>query len=71
MSRPRLPDAQRSVHRVVIRATNSLAEEIKLFAEYHGVTVQQITRTLWKRTIEKHPEFRVPQNIQTNNLLPR
>jgi len=62
--RPPLAIERRSVQRFVFRTTGSLAEDIRLFAEYQGMTVQQITRHWWQRAIEKHPEFRVPEKRQ-------
>lgn len=69
--RPPLTAERRSVRRFVFRTTGSLAEDIRLFAEYQGMTVQQITRHWWKRAIEKHPEFRVPQKTSEEQILSR
>lgn len=68
VGRPPLAVERRKVQRFVFRTTGSLAEDIRLFAEYHGMTVQQITRHWWTRAIEKNSQFRVPQNSQEGQI---
>ena len=63
--RPPLPAPRKSVKRFVFHTTGSLAEDIRLFAEYQGVSVQVLTRRWWSRAIEKYPDFRVPDKSQT------
>jgi len=56
------------VKRFVFNTTGSVAEDIRLFADYHGMTVQELTRRWWMRAIEKYPEFRVPQKSQEHAI---
>lgn len=57
--RPPIPVAERNAEQFAFRATHSLAEDIRRFAEYHGMTVPEITRHWWKKAIERNPAFRV------------
>lgn len=59
--RPPIAAEHRCEEQFAFRATHSLADDIRQFAEYHGMSVPEITRHWWKKAIEKNPSFRVTE----------
>lgn len=55
--RPRLsPNARTNGVRVVVRPQKALAQDIRLYAAYHGKSLQTITREWWKFLIQRADE---------------
>lgn len=66
--RPRLASSRRTNGvRVVVRPQVALAQDIRLYAAYHGKSIQQITREWWefliRRAEEKKLDFRGASKI--------
>ena len=66
--RPPLPPERRRHKRVVIRADRALEADARLYAEYQGKTLQELTCEWWAWITKKHPDFRVPQKSQAVSL---
>lgn len=49
---------------MVIHAEDTLEQDIRLYAEYHGKTVQDITHEWWAWLVKRNSEFKVPQKRQ-------
>ena len=59
--RPPLPPERRTNGvRVVFHANPGVLEEMRVYAEYHGTTIQHITRQWWRHMLDRaHTEHKI------------